>query len=101
MTGISETEGATIPSVLYAAAERYGGEQREQCVHARDDADRPLVGAEREGPVGDGGAGHRHRPLREAEGDDEAEQPAAVPAGRHGEVPCPVGRMMLMPRSVR
>ncbi len=24
MTGISETEGATIPSVLYAAAERYG-----------------------------------------------------------------------------
>ena len=54
------------------------GQQR---VDAGDDADRPLVGAQREGPVGDGGPGHRHRPLREGEGDDEAQQPAAVPAG--------------------
>jgi hypothetical protein len=71
-------------AVVGAAAERDGGEQRQQRVDTGDDADRPLVRAQRQGTVGDGGPGHRHRPLGEAEGDDEAEQPAAVPTGRHG-----------------
>lgn len=73
-------------AVVGAAAQRDRGEERQQGVHPGDDTDRALVRAQREGPVGDGGPGHRHRPLREAEGDDEAQQPAAVPPGPHGVV---------------
>lgn len=73
-------------AVVRTAAERYGDEQREQGVDPGDDADGRLVGAEREGPVGDGGPRHRHRPLREGEGDDEAQQPA--PAGPGSRCAC-------------